>query len=273
MPSAPSSCVMAGGRPNKPMRLERGKIRGGTVVPYAQMSRNIEHAHTLGFPVLGDVARAMRGPLAIVGGGPSVREHLKELKSWQGDIWGVNGACKWLRNHGVNSTFFSVDALPEAAKHAHGAARAVVATQCDPALFEALGNAEVDLFYNAYGETQASGASSTTATPTIAVRSGYGPITYFGCESSYQRGQTHAYHDEPRVHEMIVRCGGADYLTSPDFYYQAMELAIIIRDFPGLYLERSGGLLRAFVERSDGHEVTWVSEALDRIIKARVQAA
>ena len=49
-------------------------------------------------------------PLAIVGGGPSVKDHLDELRAWPGHIWGVNAACTWLAKQGIGSLFFSVDA-------------------------------------------------------------------------------------------------------------------------------------------------------------------
>jgi hypothetical protein len=55
------------------------------------VSRNIEHSSRLGHPLITQ-SKPVASRLAVVGGSPWVKDHLDELKAWDGDIWAINGA-------------------------------------------------------------------------------------------------------------------------------------------------------------------------------------
>lgn len=178
--------------------------------------------------------------LAIVGGGPSIDDRLDELAAWDGDIWAINGAFQWCRRNGIDAAFFTVDPLPETARHVGDAYRAVVSMQCNPLLFDALQWTDVEAF-----EPMASGATTATAAPIIAAEKGYRSVTFFGCESSFG-DTTHAYGNRDLRSLMRVRCNGREFLTTPDMMMQAEFLGGLIREAP-MFAECSGGLLSAFI--------------------------
>jgi hypothetical protein len=47
-----------------------------------------------------------KGKVAIVASGPSATDYVDLLKSWDGEIWGINRAFEWMRHRGVKPTGF-----------------------------------------------------------------------------------------------------------------------------------------------------------------------
>lgn len=225
-----------------------------------RLLENIRHAEALGIPLIPRVLAPVPRPLAIVGGGPSIRHQIDRLKAWPGDIWAINGTWRYLADRGIDATFLSVDPAPAVETLCRGAKRAIVASCCDPAVFRALEGADVHLVNIApHPQPMGSGPTTATASPHLAVYQGYGDLTWFGCESSYEHdpraqrmiGGTHAYMAETVPDLIRVECGGAEYLTEPEYLMQAEALAGIIRDCRPFLKEESGGLLRALIEHGD----------------------
>jgi hypothetical protein len=205
--------------------------------------RNEAIAETLGFPWLG---KAGRPRLAVIGGGPSIREKMGEIAAFDGDVWAINGAWGLLRDHGIEATFYTIDPSPEAVPLCVGAKKAVIATCCDPGMFDNLMDAElsvakigIDGLWN--------GPTSASTAPVIAIEMGYRELTFYGCESSFG-DEVHAY-TNPIVQEsrLLVACDGSNHLTNPGLFMQAEDLSELIRSAPSVFKEESGGLLRAMV--------------------------
>lgn len=201
--------------------------------------------------------------LAVVGGGPSLQKMVSELFEFQGDIWGINGACRWLRDQGIESTFFSVDPHPIVAMWAKGCKKALVVSRSDPSVFDALEGSDVQIFDSRNDDPQGllGGSSTATVAPILAVELGYRSVVFYGCDGSYPKGFSHAYMDEKREDQLLVKVGDEEYLTAPDFYVQSQELAMMIRSLPRHFSERSGGLLGALV-KCEEHDVIAGSRAL-----------
>lgn len=221
-------------------------------------------------------------PLAIVGGGPSAARALEELKRWPGHIWGINQTASWLISQGVTAPvwMFTVDPGPELAEMVAGVERAVIGSSCHPSLFEALRGKDVHLIHtrDVAGVTQKieapvndgsdaeeiacnlMGPSSVCRVFMPAATLGYVNVTFFGCEGSIEQ-KTHAYRNEERPNQMVIRAGGVDHITTPDYYITTMFLANVMSQFPRLR-ERSGGLLRAMLQYPDTWEVVALSETL-----------
>ena len=241
-------------------------------VPEEQSMHNILHAQSLGLPSYRDL-RPGSERLAVVGGGPSLADHIDELKAWSGDIWAINGAWEFLRRHGIASIFYTVDAHPMMSKFVKGTGvdRALLCSVCDPGVFEALreANAKVWTFdvHEAAADRIINGTSTATTSPMVALRMGYRHVTYFGCEGSYFIGQSHTYQHEHRDDDFVVECGGELFRTAPDYYFQALELATIITLAPQTFAERSGGFLRAAIKNEGRHDVKKVSKAMAAKIK------
>ena len=248
------------------------KIRftGNVPVEHEDIMRNVEFARQSGLPYV-KPSEAHDRVLAIVGGGPSLLGSLEELKAFQGDIWAVNGACAFLRTHGIDSTMIGVDPHVIMCQWAPGTKKAILCSRTDYRVWPILKDADVQLFDLIQENTDEgirSGSSTATCAFDLATDMGYRTIIFYGCESSFpgeQIGtasdQTHAYCKEVREHRMLVECGGAEYLTAPDFFVQATEIASMIKEFPTHFSERCGGLLRALVQNDD-YDIIKVSRAM-----------
>lgn len=262
---------------------------GRPVVPADRLYANIDSARARGLPTVQDLRGTRSGTLFVVGGGPSAKDYLADfhgisdfrvpratdygvLPAVKSDIWAINGACRWLASEDIEAVFFSCDALPEVAEFARGARRAVIATQCDPAVYDALlsNGAEIVTFDASHGEIIGSGSTTATATPMTALIMGFRQVVFYGCESSYAQGKTHAYHHEPRAEEIIVELGGETFLTAPDFLKQAEELSALFHlerqnnpyAGPRVFSENSGGLLRQMIVHGHDYNLKWVSQSV-----------
>lgn len=185
---------------------------------------------------LADPSKRQTKPLAVVGGGPLVVHDLPELRSWPGDVWGINYTAQWLNEQGVKASLFSIDPQPFIAEAPH----AVLVTASDPKLVAHYANRLTLVDY------EESGGGETSATRALAVGLflGYLKISLFGCEGSFGE-RTHVDRHDP-CHEILVRAGET-YRTTPEFLIQCMRLVEIVRMFDGVFHNRSGGLLQAML--------------------------
>jgi hypothetical protein len=211
------------------------KITVQGAVPRSVLEANARHCKTLKLPKV--VIKPFHGrSLALVGGGPSVVDHLEEIRAYD-EVWGINESPMFLRKHGIKATLFSIDAdlmCPEA----YEVDSAILAEYVSPAVFDALKGKNVMTFDGKYG-----GPTSMCRAPRIALNLGFGRATIFGCEGSFGE-KTHAYKDVRRG-TIVVRCAGRDYVTQPDYFMQCEVLSEFVRDHPKVFAERSGGLLGA----------------------------
>lgn len=205
-----------------------------------EIRRNEAYAKSLGFPRLG-VAGKPR--LAIVGGGPSIAKHVDDLRSFDGEVWAINGAFPWCMERGIEARFFSLDPSEAVLQFCAGAKSAMLATSCQPAVFDALKGADVEAIDRSEFLTGPTTASSVTL---IALQRGHVEIHFFGCESSFEE-VSHAYGDFNRQNTMKVLCNGQEFLTTIDMMMQAEFLGPIIRQCPTVMVDRSGGLLAAYI--------------------------
>lgn len=233
--------------------------------PLADLERNKEYARALNLPGVG-LCDPHRTPLAVVGGGPSIKGHEQTLRDWLGNVWAVNGALPWCQSLGIDATFFSIDASHLVARYlVTPPRRAIVATVSHPNVFRALETSSVQVF-DVNSPEFLSGATSSTATPLPALRLGYRSVTFFGCESAFPYdGMSHVGRDEAHPFEIIVECGGSKYRTDPEFLLQATCLAEVLRSQPDVFSERSGGLLTAMVKHGDYDVVAGTRKLAEQI--------
>lgn len=197
------------------------------------------------------------GHLAVAGAGPSLGRAIDELRSWPGQIWGVNGACWELRRQGVSSWFFSVDPKPVVADLIKCAEGAILGAACDAKAFAHPADIRCfDVLSTPRGPT------SVTTTPYLAIELGASEVSFFGCECSYE-GTTHVYMSEHVPLLTEVECGGELFLTKPELMMQAEFLAMVIRESPSVFHDRSGGFLGALV-REGKYDITRISRELEQ---------
>lgn len=201
------------------------------------------------------------GRLAVVGGGPSIRDHIDEIRSFE-TVWAVNGAINWCEDQGINAWFYTADAAPMAnwTYDLSRVRRAVLTPDCSPELVEHLRKHGAAITLT--GPLQ-SGPTSANASDWLSIDAGYTQVVYFGCEGSFAEDKrTHAFESFPIPDWQIVEVGGAYYRTKAEFVSQSIMLANVIREFPSVFSERSGGLLRAMIEHGPDYDVVMVSNSL-----------
>jgi hypothetical protein len=236
---------------------------------YPSVTNAVRDANAIINKALGLPEHRGSGRLAVVGGGPSIRHHVEELRNWAGDIWAVNGTINWCMSHGIDAAFYTVDAakLGRWLFPMDRIKRAIIAIDCDPDMFAALKGAEVSTLPVPDG-----GPTSANSADWFAVQTGYSGLTYFGCESSFEE-TTHAYSEAAEIGQwIVVRVGGNNYRTKPEFLEQARIMSEVIRAVPSYYDERSGGLLSAMVEHGMEYELVEVSPELERALMTRAEA-
>lgn len=194
-------------------------------------------------------------PLAILGGGPSINEHVAELKEWPGDIWAINGSFRWCKERGIRSTFFTLD--PETYEHTSHptfewlekgdpviVSPRVPEIVVDHAMWV---EADVRLFDLAIG-----GVTAATWALKLSAIMGRGNVTLYGAEGSYREGEaSHAYENCVVHDRILVESNGERFLTKFELLHQGIWLSEELRAFPKYYKEKSGGLLRALVVSGD----------------------
>lgn len=201
------------------------------------------------------------GRLAVVGGGPSIRRHIEELSAWDGAIWAVNGAINWCLDHGIDAAFYTADAAPAAIwpYDISRVKRAVLAPDVAPCLISRLLSNGADVSLT--GPIQ-SGPTSANASDFLSLECGYTSISYFGCEGSFEYDDTHAFGAVSIPDWITVEVGGEHYRSKAEFVSQSIMLANVIREFPMIYQDRSGGLLAAMVKHGSDYDVYMVSNEL-----------
>jgi len=228
-----------------------------TSVSDEKLAENVSHARTLGLPGVS------RWALNVIGRGPSVAGHVRFLQGSEHNL-ACGTAWAWCRDNGIEATMMMVDPNPRLAspEYTRGVKKAYVASQCDPAMFDALKSADVRLL-----DEDKSNLGSTAATVAMVIGAylGFPKIRLYGCESCYAE-TTHANEDIPQPNLMVVRANGETFRTNPQMLIQAEEMSSIFRmTTPGVYVNCSGGLLGALIASGGEWELVEWDNAPDNV--------
>ncbi len=200
------------------------------------------------------------GRLAVVGGGPSIRTRIDELRNFSGAVWAVNGTINWCIDHDIDAVFYTIDAAPieNWVYDLSRIRRAVISIECDPGTVAAL-MARADV---AFLPCEQAGPTSAAGAGALGLVAGYSEIAFYGCESSFTDTETHAFQSFPVRDWIIAEVGGQRFGTKPEFAEQAQTISQIIRLAPHVYRDKSGGLLGAMVEHGHDYDVCNLSPSL-----------
>jgi hypothetical protein len=221
------------------MRLEFDITVGSAAAD--RIKSNVAHARSLGLPYV--ARRASGRALNVIGRGPSVADHIEQLRRDDADNWAAGTAWAWCRDNEIPATFVCVDAQPRMADYVAGCSSAILHPQCDPALFAALSDADVKLVAP---EAEEFGSTSATQAAFLGAVLGY-EVRLFGCEGSYAQ-TTHVNEDVPQPNEMFIRADGRVFRTNTQMLVQSEQFArIICMTTRPLFVDRSGGLLAALI--------------------------
>jgi hypothetical protein len=201
--------------------------------------------------------------VAIVGGSPSLINHLEELKEYD-VIWAINGTYKYLKEKGIKSVFVTVDADFQDVSDVE---EAIVINTAKRELIDNFKTENIRLvsLEPQFGEPFLNGGTTTaTRLPHLAFLLGCFDIGFFGCDSSYNK-ITHIYGNTIRSSEnktmLIVKTDNKEFITNVQMLNQAENLAIFIKEFPEFIKNHSEGLLKAMVKDDN-----WTTVAFSELL-------
>ncbi len=243
--------------------LQCRELESKCVVDAGGRKANLALVLALGLPTI-EKKPARAGQLAIVASGPSVREHLEELRSWPGEIWAVNGAYDYLLDNGIVAHgFFAIDPLPELADYVRRPRHETtfrIASTCDLAVFEALDGSDVQIFHAFADDLKypegsgqiGGGTTAVTRAPYLALVEGWRDIVLFGVDSSYDGGeycyQWGRYKSDIAAPTFWFEINGeGPFQSEIGLMKQVSQLGVIIQKFRGMLKIRCGGLMAAFL--------------------------
>jgi hypothetical protein len=174
----------------------------------------------------------------LVGSGPSLADTLDEVRAHAqagAVIFAMNGAANYLYDRGITADYQVMIDPREETKQLVGVAKDhLIASQCHPAIFDALPHARlyhlqiegIDDDLPTYDEPFAlvGGAASVGNTSTVlAYVLGFRTLHLYGYDSSHRSAQSHAFHQKMNDGEpnCVVVWNGKEYRTSLTMKLQA----------------------------------------------------
>lgn len=237
-------------------------IPGHCVVDTEGCRRNVDSALRRGLRVCG-WAPKRTGTLAIVGSAPSVKRYVDELKAWPGEIWAVNGAYRFLLDHGIVAhAFVGLDPVPELKEYVerrHERTTFLMSSVCDPSVFDELKDADLWLWHSKQNDfpyppgEQVVGGGTTclTRAPFLAHMVGWRDITLYGGDSSFEEGEycyrTGSFSQDTDRPKFEVEIGGKVFLTEMNLLKQVPVFGVMETMFNGVLKFKCGGLLEAYL--------------------------
>lgn len=199
------------------------KIGGGSIIEFEincntsseELSDNIDYALSLDIPHINQEEAPHDKSLCIIGGGPSLKIYLTDLRKRQSEgqiIWALNNSFKWLIERGIYPDgHLILDAREENAAFVPESTKAVLlyASQCHPKTLDAgrasggqlhLWHAQIDgiiprLAAAGYEEGKLVGCGDTVGMKALGLAqlTGFRDVHLFGYDSSYEGEANHAY--------------------------------------------------------------------------------
>lgn len=187
----------------------------------------------------------------ILGGGPSLNDHLDEIKKLRGEgvkLITLNGAYNWAVEHGLPpSAQVVVDARAFNARFVRPVVddcKYLIASQCDPSLLEGLPKERTYLWHTSAEASRAvldahysgrwwhvPGGSTVLlrAIPLLRML-GFKQFHLFGCDSCLTEAEHHAYEQKENDDDVVipVTCGGRVFQCHPWMCSQAQEFMSLI---------------------------------------------
>lgn len=212
-----------------------------------KVGKNIRHACTLSYPWL-PMKSAHSGRAVICAGGPSLKASFQSIKAHKAPVFALNGVARLLCENGIRPMHHVImDARPGNVSFVGDfAPHCLVASQCDPVIFEALAGKRVTIFHmHTTGILEnlpqndkpvnliASGTTVGLAAIAIAYTLGFRDIHLYGYDSSFEDAH-HAYSQPENDADAVVEAVAGDrrFKTTPwmvkqveEFQRIAVELA------------------------------------------------
>lgn len=213
-----------------PIRFSMQKPKGEDGIERDQTkdaAQHMRYAATLGLDTLTQRPFPRLGRAVIIGGAPSVKDNLEEIRKLAADprnhLFAINWTHTWLIQNGIvpnGCVFFEIDAEPDTVlKASHPDVTYYICSHCHPKTFDSLKDTKRVLWHsppNSEPEsvvreelfkdtvTIGGGVATFSRTMTIALHLGFRHIDLFGCDSSFpDQGRTHVEGYETAMNNKI----------------------------------------------------------------------
>ena len=219
------------------------------IVTNVRIAQNVVAAYNTGHPEFCEYGEPREEVVSICGSGPSLADTYKSLR---GDIWACNDAHNFLLDHGVVPKYAMVwdPQGPEVPgcpaycfRETHPDVTYLIASMCDPAVFEKVKNNKVLIWHPDLGETvpildwlKGCGSKARVAvggmtsgavgrSMQFAYEMGYRKMEVHGTDGSTRNGYIHFDELECDRNQEIIdaKCFGRQFFTTPQMYRQAQE--------------------------------------------------
>ena len=201
---------------------------------------------------------------AVVGGGPSVKKQLNKLRKYEGTIYAINDTAGFLSDNGIPCYLYSIDGTKVPFTIGPLVKGAFLATRCSHIQYKQFKKKDVRAFEMREDNPKRGvegGPTGVCRAPHLFLLMGHMGIDFFGIEGSFF-SQSHVGSDrsDARANMIVIRAGGVDYLTNAGFMIQNEFMMKVFKDYPKIFKNHSGGLLRAMMR----HKKTWSVMAITK---------
>ena len=212
------------------------------------ISRNIESALDRDYIPFTALLGARKGAVAVVGSGPSLKRNWQMLKKFKGDILACNAACQFLLGKGITPTYmmcFDADPLTDEFFTPHKDIIYLLASRCPPKAWEILNGCKIVCWHAAGDERiqeilerrkrmepmAVGGSAAVTRAMILVLPIGYTEVHLFGCDSSFEDGETHIRQSTTKERRMAIKCNGRVFETAPWMCQQAEDFKVLAPQF------------------------------------------
>jgi hypothetical protein len=230
------------------------------------VENNILSSSRRNIPWLDNDICTLSGKIAIIGGAPSIKVKLDELRAFDGQILATNGTHDFLIDNGVTPDFFfQLDARKcnKFAQKRQGGCVYILASQCHPDSFESINpdllvHVEMEGFpykrVNQIGKnkgieafTYISGKGTVGITSiALAYTLGFREIHLYGMDGSFD-DLHHAYHQPQNEMDKVIEyaINGKRFKTTPELCNQMWNFQHLIPLLKGCDIHmKSEGLIK-----------------------------
>jgi len=186
-------------------------------------------------------------PLAIVGGGPTLKHTINQLLEFKGKILVCSSAHDYLISQGVKpdyAVFCDAMPSPQWLELKRPDCIYLLATQCDRTLFDHLADCSVVMWHvnadipeEVFGGRGRIPGGCTAALRSIALGMvlGYTDLHFFGVDSSFE-DEKFAYPDDTDTHEVVdAQINGRVFKTTLPLIAQAQDLQRLCTNYGHLF--------------------------------------
>lgn len=207
-------------------------------VEWPAVEANVQAALARGLPELRELPPTDI-PVVICGGGPSLLDHIEELRARQRigqHIVALNGVHDLLLHAGITPwAAMCCDSRPEDVRFFRKCSRTTdyyIASRCDPLVFSALRGRNVTLWHDVGVQSLVPGGLLIGGGSTIGVKAlavafvlGYRRMHLYGFDSCYRDGAHHAYPQPMNDGEDVqtATVAGRSFRAAPWMIHQAQQ--------------------------------------------------